>query len=175
MFDVRIETDLLIAFLDLSRFAEQSQSTPDRELALGMNAFYELVTLHIERAGGHVVKFIGDAALVVFDSADVDRGVGALLELPRAVEQLMQARGWTCRLRVKVHYGSAVVGPFGAAGHERLDVLGKAVNLAARLPAHGFTLSVPAFRKLGPAARKRFKKHTPQVTYLRVEDRHPST
>ena len=29
----------------------------------------------------------------------------------------------------------------------------------------------PASRKLGPALRRRFKKHTPPVTYIRLEDR----
>ena len=39
------------------------------------------------------------------------------------------------------------------------------------LDATGVTLTVNAFRKLGPALRRRFKKHTPPVTYIRLEDR----
>jgi hypothetical protein len=33
-------------------------------------------------------------------------------------------------------------------------------------------LTVEAFRKLSPPMRKRFKKHTPTVTYIRTEDPH---
>jgi hypothetical protein len=40
-----------------------------------------------------------------------------------------------------------------------------------RFDATGVTLSVAAFRKLGPALRRRFKKHTAPVTYIRLEDR----
>jgi hypothetical protein len=51
-------------------------------------------------------------------------------------------------------------------------VIGKAVNTAAALDASGVTLSVAAFRKLGPELRRRFKKHTPPVSYIRSEDPH---
>ena len=45
------------------------------------------------------------------------------------------------------------------------------MNVAATLDATGVALSVAAFRKLGPELRRRFKKHTPPVTYIRLEDR----
>jgi hypothetical protein len=62
-------------------------------------------------------------------------------------------------------------GPFGAAGARRFDVIGKAVNTAATLAdGSGVTLSVSAFRKLGPELRRRFHKHTPPITYIRLED-----
>jgi len=43
-------------------------------------------------------------------------------------------------------------------------------NVAAMLDATGVTLSVEAFRKLGPDVRARFKKHTPPITYIRLQD-----
>jgi hypothetical protein len=63
-----------------------------------------------------------------------------------------------------------VTGLFGAAGAKQPDVIGKAVNTAVSLDAGGVTLSVAAFRKLGPALRKRFTKHTPPVSDIRIED-----
>ena len=68
-------------------------------------------------------------------------------------------------------FGTVVAGPFGRDGDKRYDVIGKTVNVAATLDATGVALSVAAFRKLGPALRRRFKKHTPPVTYIRLEDR----
>ncbi len=82
----------------------------------------------------------------------------------------METRGWDCRLVVKAHFGPAVAGPFGAASDKRFDVIGKAVSTAATLDSTGVTLSVDAFRKLGPALRRRFKKHTTSVIYIRQED-----
>jgi hypothetical protein len=54
----------------------------------------------------------------------------------------------------------------------RAEVLGKEVNATAMLDSMGVALSVEAFRRLDPEARKRFKKHTPPVTYIRTGDPH---
>jgi class 3 adenylate cyclase len=78
--------------------------------------------------------------------------------------------GWECRLTAKVHFGSVIAGPFGAAGDKRHDVIGKAVNVAAMLDATGVTLSVQAFRKLERELRACVKKHTPPITYIRIQD-----
>jgi class 3 adenylate cyclase len=75
----RVETSLIIAFIDLTRFAAQSEQTPDRVLADGLDDFYKLVASSIEADGGRVIKFIGDAALIVFDESDADRAVDALI------------------------------------------------------------------------------------------------
>jgi hypothetical protein len=63
MSETRIETPLLIAFLDLTRFFAQIQRTDDAEIAETLDAFYEHVAAAVGAAGGTVVKFIGDAAL----------------------------------------------------------------------------------------------------------------
>jgi adenylate cyclase len=170
MAEPRSEVPLLIAFADLTRFMAQSQRVSDAELADTIDAYYEQVGVVIDKAGGRVVKFIGDAALIVFPEDAVDRGVEALLDLKDAVDDLMKDRGWDCRLTIKAHFGTTPAGPFGAAGAKRFDVIGKAVNTTATLEATGVTLSVSAFRKLGPELRRRFHKHTPPITYIRIED-----
>ena len=170
MAETRIETPLLIAFLDLTRFFAQSQRADDAEIAETLDAFYEHVAAAVGAAGGTVVKFIGDAALVVFPEAGVDRGVEALLDLKDSVDDLMTRRGWQCRLTVKAHFGPVVAGPYGAAGAQRYDVLGRAVNVTAGLEGSGVTLSVEAFRRLGADLRPSFKKHTPPITYIRLQD-----
>ena len=168
--EIRSETSLLVAFVDLTRFASQSQRVGDVELADGIDAYYEQVGASVQGAGGRVVKFVGDGVLVVFAEDQVDRGVEMLLALKEAVDRSMAERGWECRLIAKAHFGTAVAGPFGLPGAKHHDVIGKAVNTAAVLDSAGVTLSVAAFRKLSPPLRRRFKKHTPPVTYIRAED-----
>jgi adenylate cyclase len=170
MTGTRSETPLLIAFVDLTRFAAQSQRTSDRDLAETIDAYYEHVEAAVGAGGGRVIKFMGDAALIVFPATGVDQGVETLLALKDSVDDLMSRRGWECRLVVKAHFGTVVAGPFGAAGDKGHDVIGKAVNVTAMLEATGVTLSVEAFRQLSPGMRARFKKHTPPITYIRIED-----
>ena len=168
------EMPLLIVFADLTRYTAETLRAPDQELARTMDAFYERVAGRVEPAGGRVVKFIGDAAFIVFPEADVDRGVQALLDLKEEIDAFFTGLGWECRIFIKAHFGSAIAGPYGGAGDKRFDVLGKAVNRAARLECTGVALSAEAFHKLGPALQKRFKEHTPAATYMRVEDPQPS-
>jgi adenylate cyclase len=170
MSDTRTEVSLLVAFVDLTRFGVQSQRVSDGAIADVLDAYYERVAAAVAAAGGQLVKVFGDGALVVFGEGDIDRGVAALIELKDAVDRFMTAQGWECRLVVKAHFGPAVAGPFGAADAKRFDVIGKTVNVAALLESTGVALSAAAFRKLGPDVRRRFKKHTPPITYIRHED-----
>ncbi len=166
----RTETHLLVVFVDLTRFGIQSQRVDNVAIADTLDGYYEQVGAAVRAGGGRVVKFIGDGILIVFDEDKVDRGVETLLDLKDAIDGWMAERRWECRLVAKAHFGPVVAGPFGEADGKRYDVAGKTVNTAALLDATGVTLSVAAFRRLGPALRRRFKKHTASVTYIRAED-----
>lgn len=170
----RAPAQFLIVFTDLTRFSAQMLRVEDPEMAEALDTLYERTAAAVHAAGGTLVKFIGDAALIVFPEEAVDAAVHMLLELKPDVDGVMSARGWECRLAVKVHYGEVVAGEFGAAGSKRFDVIGRAVNTTAMLPSEGVTLSAEAFRKLSPELRQRFKKHTPPITYIRAEDPRPS-
>lgn len=172
MVEIRSEQELLVVFVDLSRFSAQSQKVTDLELANAMDAHYRRVALAVEGVGGRLVKFVGDGALAVFEAARVDTAVEMLLKLKQDVDDFFSELGWECRAAVKVHFGSVIAGQFGAGASARFDVLGKQVNTAATLTGPGVTLSTEAFRKLGPDARRRFKKHTAPITYIRQEDPH---
>jgi adenylate cyclase len=170
----KTSTPLLIVFIDLTRFAAQAQRVEDVELADTIDAYYERAAAAIHSAGGVLVKFIGDAMLAVFAETAIDSGVRMLLELKPSIDRFMTDRGWECRLTAKAHFGDVVAGQFGAREGKRFDVMGRAVNTAAVLESVGVTLSAEAFRKLSPDLRQRFKKHTPPITYIRLDDPRPA-
>ena len=170
---VRPETSLLIMFTNLSRFSADCLRRTDVEIATVADDYYERVASEVDCAGGTVVKFIGDSVMAVFPEAVADAGVEMLLNLKDSIDKLMAERGWECRFSAKVHFGTAVAGPFGVPDSKTYDVIGKAVNTAATLESASVTLSVEAFRKLNKDLRKRFKKHSPPITYLRLEDPRP--
>jgi adenylate cyclase len=168
----RNEAPYLIAFLTLNGFTAQSARVSDIELADVLDEYFAFATSAIENGGGRVVKFIGDGILAVFPPQSADSGVLGLLELKPITDQFFQRRQWNCRLIVRVHYGTVVSGPLGPGAHQRFDVIGRHVNVTAKLESAGVALSVEAFRQLGPMVRKRFKKHTPPITYIRAEEQH---
>ena len=154
-----------VAFFDLSRISAWADSEQDERVAGFLQRFYALAAARLEPAGGRIVKFIGDAGLVVFEPRAAEAAIGALDQLAREVRALGREVGLDTYLNVSVHVGPVLTGSFGAPGAERFDVLGKTVNIAARLGRRGLTLSPQAFRCLSAEARQRFQKITPPVTY----------
>jgi len=154
-----------VVFFDLSRLMEWASSQEDERIAAMLQEFYCLSVARIEAAGGRVVKFIGDAGLAVFPKEAAERIVFALAGLSSEVRRAAAAHGFDTYLNTNVHFGPMMAGTFGPPGMERYDVLGKSVNIAARLGRRGLTLSQQAFRCLGAEARARFDKVEPPVTY----------
>jgi adenylate cyclase len=177
MFDVssiapRTSLDMLVAFSDLTLFAQWAGRVTPSEIFTLMDEMAEMVGEKVESSGGRVVKFIGDAALIVFPAEQAGPGILALREMQQAMEQWLGGKGLDCRLRLKVHFGPVVCGPFGTKDDKRFDVFGDTVNTTFRLVSFGFTISPQAFRCLDDAGRKLFKKHTPPIRYIPVEESH---
>jgi len=104
-----------------------------------MSRYFETASRALERHGGTIEKFIGDAVMAVFGIPSVHeddalRAVRAVIELRDAVEvlnrELEQERGVQLRLRMGVNTGEVVAGD-PADGHTL--VTGDTVNVAARL------------------------------------------
>jgi len=104
-----------------------------------MSRYFETASRALERHGGTVEKFIGDAVMAVFGIPSVHeddalRAVRAVIELRDAVEvlnrELEQERGVQLQLRAGVNTGEVVAGD-PADGHA--FVTGDTVNVAARL------------------------------------------
>jgi class 3 adenylate cyclase len=162
--DCKTET-LGVAFFDLSRMAEWASTEQDAVVASFFQEFYALAAEHIEGAGGRIVKFMGDAGLTVFPEDRAEDVIFALAEFARASREAAQGYGLDTYLNVNVHVGPVLTGSFGPPGAERYDVIGKTVNIAARLGRRGITLSAQAFRCLSAEGRKRFDKLMQPITY----------
>jgi len=155
-----------IAFFDLSRFGEWASADSDEAAAGFLQRFYCLSAEHLCPVGGRIVKFIGDAGLAVFAPEDAEPVILALVALARELRATAaRDHNLDTYLNINVHVGPVLAGSFGPPGKERFDVLGKSVNVAARLGRRGVVLSPQAFRCLGPDVRQQFEKRQAPVTY----------
>jgi class 3 adenylate cyclase len=162
--DSPIQANVLVAMCDCSRFMQSTKGRSSAELFADLNDFYILVDDAVQAAGGLVVKFMGDAALIVFPEELADQGIMALLDIKASVDRWLQDRPIGHSLYVNAHFGEATLGRMGRAGH--LDVIGETVHIAATLGSRGFGISQQAFRQLTPEHRQLFHKFTPPVMYL---------
>jgi class 3 adenylate cyclase len=104
-----------------------------------MSRYFEVVSSVLERHGGTVEKFIGDAAMAVFGMPRVQedhalRAVRAAAELKGALARLNEelAREWGIRIATRTGINSGDVVAGDPAGGQTL-VTGDPVNVAARL------------------------------------------
>jgi adenylate cyclase len=168
------KASLLISFMDIQGFLGIAQALPDSlDLFALLDQLARLTRPLVEAASGRVIKFIGDAALVVFPGDDVDAGVRCLLDLKARLEQHLAGRGFRNTLKVVAHVGEVAIGILGDGDCARLDIIGSAVNTCAMLDRghHGgrLILSPQAFEALSPALRSRFREHGPSGVYLAEE------
>lgn len=162
----------LLACSDLTGYAKLSRSKSEEDVFRLLSGYYEFVGDTIAPAGGRVIKFMGDAALMLFPEGSADAGIVALLSLQTEGDRYLAELGVPCRHHIRAHFGSVLAGELGTRDNKRTDVLGSAVNTLFLLKSTGFAMTPEAFRKLGQATRSRFKKHTPPVTYIPLDQSH---
>jgi class 3 adenylate cyclase/predicted ATPase len=125
-----------VLFADLVGFTSLSDSRDSEEVRELLTRYFDTCRRLIERYGGTVEKFIGDAVMAVWGAPvaqedDAERAVRAALDLVQAVAELgeeVSAPG--LRARAGVLTGEAAVMP---GSHEQGLVVGDLVNTASRV------------------------------------------
>ena len=134
----------VILFCDLRGFTNLSETLPKDELLDLLKDYFACMVGPVVKAGGEVLKFLGDGMLAIFrleESEEADaaaaRALIAALEAEAQVrltnERRIAAGKSEIRAGIALHVGTVIFGNIGAG--ERLDftVIGPAVNLAARI------------------------------------------
>ena len=128
-----------ILFTDLTGSTTLGERLDPESLRNIMGRYFASMREVIERHGGTVEKYIGDAVMAVFGvpvahEEDALRAVRAAAEMREALERLNVGlrgeRSITLEARTGINTGSIVVGPGGPG---EAIVVGDAVNVAARL------------------------------------------
>jgi class 3 adenylate cyclase/predicted ATPase len=125
-----------VLFADLVGYTTLSESRDSEDIRDMLTTYFERSREIIERFGGTVDKFIGDAVMGVWGATvaqedDAERAVRAGLELVDMVDALGDEIGLEgLALRAGVNSGPTSVGP---GGNEQGLVVGDLVNVASRL------------------------------------------
>ena len=124
--------------------------------ALGSVRITQRLREEIERYGGTVEKFVGDAVMAVFGAPvahedDAERAVRAGLRILEAIEELNEADpGSTLQVRVGINTGEAVVALGARPEQGEGIVTGDVVNTAARIqgaaPVGGVAVGEQTYR-----------------------------
>jgi class 3 adenylate cyclase/tetratricopeptide (TPR) repeat protein len=140
-----------VLFCDLVGFTAASEAADPEDVRSRIRPYYARLRQEIERYGGTVEKFIGDAVMAVFGAPvahedDPERAVRAGLRILEAIEELnAEDPTLSLQVRIGVNTGEAVVA-LGARPEEGEGIVtGDVVNTASRLqgaaPVNGVACS----------------------------------
>ena len=121
-----------VVFVDLVGFTSRSESLDPEDVRAFLTPYYERVRSELERFGGRVEKFIGDAVMGVFGAPTAFGD-----DHERAVRAALAIRDWAAedslQVRIAVNTGEAIVELEARPGQGQAMVAGDVVNTAARL------------------------------------------
>jgi len=148
---------LTVFFSDVVSFTQKSESLDPEDLTYIVNSYLNRMAEIAIKHGGTLDKFIGDGVLVFFGDPE-SRGVQAdaracvqmaldMLDEVKKLNESARRHGIDSpiEIRIGIASGYCTVGNFGSESRMDYTVLGKTVNLAARLessaPTHGILIS----------------------------------
>jgi class 3 adenylate cyclase len=137
-----------VLFTDLVGSTARAEGLDPEDVRATLSAYYAQLRAELERHGGTVEKFIGDAVMAVFGAPvahedDPERAVRAALAIRDSVGEELE-------IRTAVHTGEALVALGARAVEGEGMVSGDVVNTAARLqgaaPVNGILVGEATYR-----------------------------
>jgi class 3 adenylate cyclase len=133
------QTEATILFCDIEAFTQLTETLGPVRIVEMLNAYFSAMVDILERHGGVVTQFQGDAILATFnvpitDSGHAGNALAAACEMLDAVASGRYV-DISIKIRIGINSGEVVAGAIGARGRLNYTVHGDAVNLAARLEA----------------------------------------
>src|SRR4051812_778263 len=136
--EARERKNVTVLFCDLVGFTAAADGADPEEVQARLSPYHARSRHEIERFGGTVEKFIGDAVMAAFGAPavhedDPERAVRAGFALLDAVDQLNQEQSLGLAVRIGINTGTAVVTTSSRPELGEGMVTGDVVNTAARL------------------------------------------
>jgi adenylate cyclase len=128
-----------IWFSDIRDFTARSQALGVAGTVALLNEYFEIIGEAVEAEGGEILKFIGDASLVVFpcvrsDREACDRALAAAQRAQAAASAVLGAhKPGDFASGIGLHLGEVAYGNIGARDRLDFTIIGTTVNLTARL------------------------------------------
>ncbi len=146
-----------VLFCDLVGFTAASDAADPEDVRARIRPYHQRVRSEIERYGGTVEKFVGDAVMAVFGAPvahedDAERAVRSGLRILEAIAELNdEDPPLALQVRIGIDTGEAVVA-LGARPEEGEGIVtGDVVNTASRLqgaaPVDGIAVSEQTYRQ----------------------------
>ena len=139
-----------VVFCDLVGFTSQAESMDPEDVEALLTAYHERLRAELERRGGTVEKFIGDAVMALFGAPTAHED-----DPERAVRACLAIRDWALgeegvQVRIAATTGEALIRldarPEAGEGMASGDVVNTAARLQSAAPVNGILVDEATFR-----------------------------
>ena len=121
-------------FTDVRGFTSLSERLEPEEVAEIMNKALTIQANAVQKHGGMVDKYIGDAMMAIFNAPmDLDNHEDRAVKTALEIKKNMQEADLGIEIGIGINTGEAVIGNMGSDTRFDYTAIGDAVNLAARL------------------------------------------
>lgn len=136
--------EVVVFFSDIRGFTAFSEKRKPEEVVAMLNEYFAIMVGVINRHGGVVDKFIGDAIMAIWGAPkgtdrDPHNALRACIEMRRGLNELNEkriARGENpIMIGMGLHAGRAISGTIGSDERMEYTVIGNTVNTASRIEA----------------------------------------
>ena len=138
---------LILAAIHVPSYTRVCAARGDAQTFDVLQGYYVIVSNITGGAGGRVVKFMGDGALLTFPVDSAPEAVAALRRLQKEASAVWRRFDEDSHVQVKIGVGSVICGDLGPPGDQRFDVVGDAVNQLFKTPWSDFAVD-PEVAKL---------------------------
>ncbi|HEY3068702.1 MAG TPA: adenylate/guanylate cyclase domain-containing protein [Gaiellaceae bacterium] len=145
-----------VLFADLVGFTSRAEQLDPEDVRAMLSPYYARLRTELERRGGTVEKFIGDAVMALFGAPvahedDPERAVRAALAIRDAIGELNESDPkLELQVRIAVNTGEALVAlgaqPSEGEGMASGDVVNTAARLQASAPVNGILVGETTYR-----------------------------
>ncbi|MGH8691621.1 MAG: adenylate/guanylate cyclase domain-containing protein, partial [Burkholderiales bacterium] len=127
-----------VLFTDIEGFSTFSEKVSPERLVMLLNEYFEAVSGAVDRHGGVITQFQGDAMLITFNTVRDDpdhaaKAVRTAAEIQEMTRERLFGGAVRMRTRCGINTGRIVAGAVGSAERLLYTVHGDEVNIAARL------------------------------------------
>jgi class 3 adenylate cyclase len=144
-----------VLFADLVGFTSRAEQLDPEDVRATLSPYYARLRTEIERHGGTVEKFIGDAVMALFGAPvahedDPERAVRAAFAIRDAILAPSDKPGLELQFRIAVTTGEALIAlgarPLEGEGMASGDVVNTAARLQTAAPVNGILVGEGTYR-----------------------------
>ena len=141
---INSKTNVVVMYVDMNGSTKMSRDLPSLELSLIIQIFSQEVSLSITNYGGYILKFVGDAVIVLFPSDYNPKkalensfacAINVLNVIQNGINPIFKKYSLpSINVKIGIEYGDAIILVYGKNSEfAHVDLIGFSISIASKI------------------------------------------